>query len=125
MKARSGSVTRARELRRVATEAEKALWEELRDRKLGGFKFRRQVPVGAFVLDLYCAQSRLAVEVDGGGHAEAQQAAYDDERTQLLARRGIRLLRFWNDDVMRHREAVLERILRELEGGSSRDGEES
>lgn len=121
MKARHGSVGRARELRRAATEAENALWNELRGRRLGGFKFRRQLPAGAFVLDLYCAEARLAVELDGGGHAEPQQAAHDEERTRLLARRGIRLLRFWNHEVMRERETVLAAILRALRSPRDQD----
>ena len=87
------------------------MWQELRSRRLGGFKFRRQVPVGPFVLDFYCAEQRLAVELDGGGHAEPQQAAHDEERTALLARRGIRVLRFWNQEVLAERPAVLEMIL--------------
>ena len=98
---------RSRELRRESTEAERKLWRHLRDSGLGA-KFRRQHPVGPFILDFCCHEARLAVELDGGGHIE--QAEYDAERTKALAVEGIRVIRFWNADVMKNIAGVLDRI---------------
>ncbi len=106
---------RARELRNEPTEAEKKLWEHLRRKNLSA-KFRRQHPVGPFILDFYCHEARLAVEVDGGGHAERDQAEYDAERSKSLAGEGICVLRFWNGDVMADADEVVEMIRTALEG---------
>jgi len=104
---------RSREPRRESTEAERKLWWHLRDSGLGE-KFRRQHPVGLFFLDFYCHEARLALEVDGGGHAG--RAEYDAERTRALAAEGIQVVRSWNSEVMRSIEGVLESI-RETLGG--------
>ncbi|MDA1001568.1 MAG: endonuclease domain-containing protein [bacterium] len=110
---------RSRELRSAPTEAEKKLWEHLRRKQLG-VHFRRQHPVGPFVLDFYCHEAKLAVELDGGGHAEAGQAAHDAGRSRALADEGIRVLRFWNSDVMGNIEGVLGAIQNALnEGGKT------
>ena len=98
----------ARDLRKGQTDAESLLWLLLRDRRLGGFKFRRQHPVPPYVLDFYCHEKRLAVELDGGQHAE--QAARDERRTAELERQGIRVIRFWNNAVLAETEGVLEAI---------------
>ncbi len=113
-------VGRARELRRKATRAEIALWSQLRGRRLQGFKFRRQHRVGPYILDFYSSQARLAIELDGGGHAEPDQAAYDRERTRELESRGILELRFWNHDVLQRREAVLTEIAEALSSASNK-----
>ncbi len=102
-------------MRHVAPDAEMRIWSRLRGRRLGGWKFRRQHPVGGFVLDFYCVEARLAVELDGGGHAMREQAAYDEERSQRLSRGGIRVLRFWDDQALRETDTVLEMIVKELE----------
>ena len=102
---------RARELRRQMTSAERRLWQALRGNALDGAYFRRQHAIGTFILDFYCAKSKLAIEVDGGQHLE--QAAYDAERTQWLEQeRGIRVVRFTNEDVLRSLDAVVE-VIRE------------
>jgi very-short-patch-repair endonuclease len=101
----------ARELRRKATDAEKYLWSLLRNRQLAGYKFRRQHPLGRFVLDFYCHEAKLCVELDGGQHAETAQAEYDRERTAWLNQEGIRVIRFWNTDVLNNIEGVLQSIL--------------
>jgi very-short-patch-repair endonuclease len=92
----------ARILRRVPTDAEAKLWSRLRDRRLAGFKFRRQLPRGPYVLDLYCLEQKLVVEVDGGQHSEA--AAQDAARTKYLERQGFIVVRFWNNDVLSQTE---------------------
>ncbi|MCU0490637.1 MAG: endonuclease domain-containing protein, partial [Chloroflexaceae bacterium] len=103
-------LARCRALRRNATSAENMLWHLLRNRQLGGAKFRRQHPVIGYILDFYCHEARLAVEVDGSHHAAPQQARYDRERTERLEQEGIQVLRFWNNQVLHEPEQVLEAI---------------
>jgi very-short-patch-repair endonuclease len=107
-------LARVRELRRDATDAEKLLWQLLRNRQLHGFKFRRQHPIGGYILDFYCHEANLAVELDGGGHREENQAKRDRERTEYLESKGLRVIRFWNDQVLEQTEAVLGKILESL-----------
>ena len=90
------------------------MWALLRSRRFGGFKFRRQAPFPPYVLDFYCAAARLAVELDGGQHTEPAQVARDAERTALLAGKGIRVLRFWNHEVLGQPEAVLSALWAEV-----------
>ncbi len=104
----------ARQLRRHQTDAERVLWQRLRDRQLGGRKFRRQYEFGEFILDFYCPSAKLAIEVDGGQHYSEIVAARDLERTRCLEANGMRVLRFTNTEVLGQTEAVLEAILREL-----------
>ncbi len=108
------SIARARALRRASTAAERALWRALRRRGLGDCKFRRQEPLGPFVVDFVCLEARVVVEVDGGGHAEEEQGRFDQSRTHLLEGLGFRVVRFWNHEVLRSTRAVLEVIEREL-----------
>jgi very-short-patch-repair endonuclease len=102
----------ARRLRRAATEAEKAMWLALRELPRE-HRFRRQHPIGSHVLDFTCPGRRLAIELDGG--QRAQQKEEDAARTLEIARRGYRVIRFWNDDVMHNLAGVLEIIGRELD----------
>lgn len=99
---------RARELRAEATPSEERLWHALRNRAAGGLKFRRQVPFGSYIVDFYCAEKRLVVEVDGGVHDS--QVAYDSERTAWLESNGLKVIRVSNEDVMFHLDAVLDAI---------------
>ena len=84
---------RARRLRSSQTEAESKLWRELRAKRFDGWKFRRQHPCGPYFLDFYCARKKIAIEVDGGGHASESQSRYDKIRTEFLRVRGIKVLR--------------------------------
>ena len=102
------NVPRARHLRMMQTEAEARLWSRLRNRMLGGFKFRRQVPIGPYIADFLCAERMLIVEADGGQHADN---AADLCRTRFLEERGYRVIRFWNPDVLSNTDGVLEMIL--------------
>ena len=95
----------AREMRTSATDAEAVVWSLVRGRRLLGLKFRRQHTVGRYILDFYCDELQLAVELDGGQHQEL--ANYDAERTEKLGKQGIRVLRFWNNDVMTQTEVVM------------------
>jgi very-short-patch-repair endonuclease len=98
----------AKTLRRDMTEAEDRLWQELRGRRLDGIKFRRQVPLGRFVADFICSDALLIVEIDGSQHADSVR---DRERDAALKRRGFRVLRFWNDDVLREMNSVCDTII--------------
>ncbi|WP_306797026.1 endonuclease domain-containing protein [Mesorhizobium sp. GbtcB19] len=98
----------ARSMRREPTEAEDRLWHELRGRRLDSIKFKRQVPVGRFVADFLCAEARLIVEIDGSQHAESRR---DKERDAELKARGFRVLRFWNDDILKELDAVCDTII--------------
>ncbi len=99
-----------RELRKNATDAEALLWRLLRNSQVADAKFRRQHPAAGYILDFYCHEARLAIEVDGGGHLDEKQAAYDATRTAALEAAGIRVLRFWNHEVLQQTEAVLKCI---------------
>jgi type I restriction enzyme M protein len=107
-------LTFARGLRRSQTDAEKLLWFLLRDRRLLDCKFRRQYPFKGYILDFYCCEKKLAIELDGGGHNDDKQQSYDKERTQVLVTAGITVLRFWNHDVLQATESVLQRIYHQL-----------
>ncbi|MFA7241675.1 MAG: DUF559 domain-containing protein [Sulfuricellaceae bacterium] len=106
-------LTFARNLRIRQTDAESLLWGLLRNRRLLGLKFRRQHPFPPYILDFYCCEVNFAVELDGGQHAEQQH--YDQQRTDYLERRGIKVLRFWNNEVLQQTESMLEKIYLTLE----------
>ena len=99
-----------RYLRQHSTPAEEILWQHLRNKQLIGLKFRRQHPVSGFILDFYCPKLRLAIEVDGAIHQDPETRKYDQKRTRLLARNGIYVIRFWNDEVLNHLDSVPSRI---------------
>ncbi len=107
---------RARSLRVERTDAEAKLWRALRNRQLDGFKFRRQVPVDPYIADFCCKDAKLIIELDGGQHLD--QLAYDEARTRRLEACGFQVLRFWNVDVLRETDAVVEDIRRMLHAGS-------
>ena len=96
---------RARENRRNPTPAEKKLWfEALRDRRLSGLRFTRQKPLGRYIVDFYCAELMLAIEIDGESHAERE--GYDEARTRRLNALGVEVVRYANAEVMNHLEGV-------------------
>src|ERR1043166_6920659 len=100
-------VSFARRLRRNQTDAERVLWFRVRDRRLNGLKFKRQVPIDKYVVDFSCAEAKLIVELDGGQHATCDET----NRTVVLEAMGYLVLRFWNNDVLQNTEGVLEEIL--------------
>jgi very-short-patch-repair endonuclease len=101
---------RARKLRRAATEVEKRLWTKLRDGRLDGLNFRRQHPAGSYILDFYCPELCLSIELDGGQHTYQRQETHDARRTTWLRRCGVTKLRFWNNEVTKNLYGVLEKI---------------
>ncbi len=108
---------RARELRERETPSERWLWERLRGRRLAGAKFRRQHPFGPYVLDFYCSEHRLAVELDGSYHGEPDARGYDTARTEFLQGALIRVLRFTNHHVLTNTDRVLATIAAAIEHG--------
>jgi very-short-patch-repair endonuclease len=105
--------TRARRLRQCQTDAERRLWTSLRARRCAGAKFRRQYPIGPFIVDFCCIPASVVIELDGGQHA--LQREQDCRRTTWLTQQGYRVLRFWNHEVLDDPEAVLARIWAALE----------
>jgi very-short-patch-repair endonuclease len=101
----------ARRLRRSSTDAERRMWSALRDRRLLRYKFRRQHPVGGFIVDFACTEYLLVIEIDGGQHADN---AVDARRTALLERQGWTVIRFWSNDVLGNTNGVVETILHAL-----------
>ena len=106
------ALKRARKLRSHLTDAEQILWRHLRMRQVGGCKFRRQRPIGSYIVDFVCLEKKLIVELDGGQHAE--QHRYDTSRDRWLNIQGYEELRFWNDQVLTKIEDVKEAIYRAL-----------
>ncbi len=104
---------KAQRLRRESTPAERKLWLHLRGKQADGLQFRRQHPVGPFIVDFYCADVKLAIELDGDSHGVAGAEAKDRERTSFLHTKGVSVLRFWNGDVHENPLGVVERIIEE------------
>ena len=106
----------ARSLRSKQTDAEQLLWGLVRDRRFAGKKFRRQHPIGRYILDFYCHECRLAVELDGGQHNDEETRSRDDRRSRFLREQGVRVVRFWNHDVLLQTDSVLESLWDEVHG---------
>jgi len=107
----------ARELRKNATEAEKLFWQKIRNKQLAGIKFRRQQPIGPYVVDFVSFEKGLVIELDGGQHAVDKEK--DRERDLWLNSRGLEVLRFWNNEVFENMEGVLEVVRKRLLSPSS------
>jgi very-short-patch-repair endonuclease len=110
---------RAQELRKNSTDAENHLWYFLRDRRLNGYKFKRQYVVEPYIIDFICQKKKLIIELDGGQHVEAHN--YDENRTVFLKMKGYKVLRFWNDEVFKETESILTEILNALTPPLSRE----
>jgi very-short-patch-repair endonuclease len=111
-----GVKVRARELRREASKAESRLWQVVRNRGLGNLKFRRRHPVGGFMLDFYCDEAKLGIELDGGQHRDAATAKRDEQRNRMLkAQHGIDVIRLWNADVLTNTEKIVNSLREALE----------
>src|ERR1044072_868909 len=106
----------AKKLRANTTPHERILWRALKDIPIEGSHFRRQAPIGPYIVDFFCPAKRLIIELDGGHHNEDDRAARDLERQRWVEREGYRVVRFWNSDITADLTAVLERIYVELYG---------
>ncbi|MER8733870.1 DUF559 domain-containing protein [Mesorhizobium sp. M1227] len=111
-------VARARELRRGDNQAEATLWNELKAKRLGGYKFVRQMPIGPYFADFACRSERLIVELDGGQHAES---TYDRRRDEFMRGKGFSVIRFWSVDMLTNPTSICETILAALEGRLAED----
>ena len=112
---KKGLTPKARDLRKRQTDAEAKLWRALRDRRLDGFKFKRQVPCGPHIVDFLCAEAGLVIEVDGGHHWWRGHQGKDFRRDRALRSQGLQVLRFSNLDVLHNLDAVVIRICDEVE----------
>ena len=106
------SVTLAKNLRKRSTDAERLLWHHLRGKQLEGYKFRRQEPIGSYIVDFVSFSKKIVIELDGGQHA--LETERDFKRDSWLQRQGFKVLRFWSNEVLANTEGVIETILREL-----------
>jgi len=102
------SIRFARNLRKTQTVAEKVLWFQLRNRRFSGFKFRRQRPIGPYIVDFCCLEKKIIIELDGGQHAS--QVAYDNSRTHFLESEDYRVLRFWDNETITNTDVVMDVI---------------
>lgn len=107
-------VKRAKELRKDQTPAEAEMWEWIRAKRMLGLKFRRQYGIGRYWLDFYCPELKLAIELDGSQHAEEEQEKHDRVRTKFLKSQGIKVLRFWNDQILKNGESSYDHLVEEL-----------
>ena len=105
--------SKARQMRKQSTDAERVLWSKLRDRRIIDFKFRRQFPTGRYIVDFVCRKHSLIIEIDGGHHADQQ--SYGTIRTEWLQSQGFEVLRYWDNDVLTQLDSVLESIGNALE----------
>lgn len=115
------SYSKAQKLRHQMTEAETMFWQSVRQNKFNGLKFRRQHPVSIYILDFYCHQYKLGVELDGGYHTNPKQMELDVQRDRNLMDQGLRILRFSNEHVLKNVKEVLEKIeeeIKQITGGS-------
>ena len=113
MNTKERTITKSRRLRQASTPTELRLWEFLRAKRFQNIKFRRQHPIGPYVVDFVCLTQKLIIELDGRQHLE--QIAYDQQRTSYLEQLGFRVIRFWNHDVLRQLGCVLEQIRKNIE----------
>ena len=107
----------ARKMRHEPNDAERRFWLRVRGRTFGGYKFRRQYPIGRYIVDFVCLEHSLVVELDGGQHG--QQEGYDAERTAFLEAVGFRVMRFWNDEFLKHPDEMMDGVLLALESGTN------
>ncbi len=107
-------IQRARTLRKNMTKQERILWQFLRKKSINNLKFRRQYPIGKYIVDFICNEKKIIIEIDGGQHNEVKNIAYDKERTKYLESKGYKVIRFWNNDIDNNIEGVYQEILKFL-----------
>lgn len=105
---------RRKELRRNQTEAEKVFWSHIRNRRFCGMRFVRQYSAGPYILDFYCPKLKLAIELDGGQHAQDDKQEYDAVRSAYLKAQGINVMRFWNHEVLQDTENFLDMLAQKI-----------
>lgn len=111
---KDGFISKAKIMRKHSTEAETLLWNHIRNKNIEDCNFRRQHPVAGYILDFYCPKLKLAIELDGSGHAKDNKVEKDKKRTTDLEKIGIKVLRFWNNEVLQNIESVVDVITVEI-----------
>jgi len=101
----------ARKLRKTQTSQEQKIWNILRRHQVLGLEFRRQYPIGDYIVDFVCRKKKLIIEIDGGQHNQPQDIIYDQKRTEFMQSRGYRVLRFWNNEIDENLEGVYDKII--------------
>ena len=109
----------ARTLRKKSTNAENIIWNIVRNRKLNNLKFKRQVPIGNYIVDFHCEEKGIIIELDGGHHNTLENTFFDNERTAFLESKGYRVYRFWNNEVENNLEGVYEKLIEIIKQGQS------
>jgi ATP-dependent helicase HrpA len=117
------SFLKAKNFRENMTEAEKILWEKLKDNRFEDYKFRRQHPINIYIVDFYCHKLKLVIEVDGEYHTMEQQKLKDTERTEILVFQDLKIIRFTNEEVLNNIESVLEVLKQQIIPNSTSKGE--
>ena len=102
----------ARKLRKNSTDEERMLWKLLRNRQLNGLKFKRQFPIGDYIVDFVCEEIKLVIELDGGQHNEPKNIMEDNIRTKYIVSKGYKVFRFWNNEIRNNLQGVYENLLR-------------
>lgn len=115
----AGYLNLKRQLRSNMTGPETRLWSRLRARQFQGLKFRRQHGIGPYIVDFYCPEQSLVIEVDGDSHADADQIVKDGQREKYLRSRGLRVIRYINDDIVKNMDGVLEDLAGKVSSGST------
>lgn len=105
----------AKKLRQDQTKQETTVWNLLRNHKINGLKFKRQYPIGNYIVDFVCHEIQLIIEIDGGQHNDDEHKIYDIERSQYLNSRGYTVIRFWNNEIDNNLEGVYQRIIETIE----------
>jgi len=111
----------SRQLRGNMTDAEKYLWAKIRMKRLKGYQFYRQKPIGDYIVDFFCPRAKLVIEIDGSHHLTGETIEYDRIRDEYLSSLGLRILRFTNADVLTHIERVVESIIESMGGNPRRE----
>ncbi|MDP3741234.1 MAG: endonuclease domain-containing protein [bacterium] len=106
--------TLRRKLRRDSTETERLVWNLIRNRQIMSMKFFRQYSIGTYIVDFYCPEIELAIEIDGGQHNESRNVMKDNQRTDYLEKIGIEVLRFWNNEIIENTEGVYEETVKTI-----------
>ncbi len=101
---------KSRQLRKNMTSQERKLWSIIRERRFFGYRFRRQFPIGSYIVDFVCREKKIIIEIDGGQHNEKQNIEYDNKRTEFLKSEEFQVIRFWNNDVDSNMDGVYERL---------------
>ncbi len=112
-------IEKSRQLRKNMTPQERKLWYIIRNRQFYGYRFRRQFPIGQYIVDFICREKKIIIEIDGGQHNEIKNILYDNKRTEYLISEGYKVLRFWNNDIDKNIDGVYEKLKEVFEIGEN------